>query len=66
VQTAAEISRFKCKKCKDTGYIIKAQINAQPLMTPCACLEIENVKRLWKNSGINMENLEKTFTNFEE
>lgn len=66
MQTAAEISRFKCKKCKDTGYIIKAQINAQPLMTPCTCLEIENVKRLWKNSGINMENLEKTFTNFEE
>lgn len=35
-------------------------------MTPCDCLEIENVKRLWKNSGINTENLEKTFSNFEE
>ena len=28
-------SPFKCELCKDTGYIIKPQINAQPLMTPC-------------------------------
>nr|WP_275297122.1 ATP-binding protein [Clostridium sp. YIM B02569] len=66
VKAAQETGHFKCEKCKDTGYIIKAQFHAQPLMTPCSCLEIENVKRLWKNSGINPENLEKTFSNFEE
>lgn len=61
-----KMNHFKCELCKDTGYIIKPQINAQPLMTPCKCLENEKVKRLWKNSGINMENLNKTFSNFEE
>jgi DNA replication protein DnaC len=48
------------------GYIIKKQPNAQPLMTPCKCMEIEKVKRLWKNSGIDAEVLDKTFSNFEE
>lgn len=60
------MSQFKCELCKDVGYIIKMQPNAQPLMTPCKCMELEKVKRLWKNSGINAEVLDKTFSNFEE
>lgn len=35
-------------------------------MTPCKCLETEKVKRLWRNSGINTDNLDKAFSNFEE
>ena len=61
-----KMSHFKCELCKDTGYIIKPQINTQPLMTPCKCLETEKVKRLWRNSGINTDNLDKAFSNFEE
>lgn len=60
------MSQFKCELCKDVGYIIKMQPNAQPLMTPCKCMELERVKRLWKNSGINAEVIDKTFSNFEE
>ncbi|WP_297429936.1 ATP-binding protein [Clostridium sp.] len=60
------MSQFKCELCKDVGYIIKMQPNAQPLMTPCKCMELEKVKRLWKNSGINAEVIDKTFSNFEE
>lgn len=59
-------NHFKCELCKDVGYIIKMQVNAQPLMTPCKCLETEKVKRLWKNSGINTDDLNKAFNNFEE
>ena len=59
-------SPFKCELCKDTGYIIKPQINAQSLMIPCKCLKNEQVKRLWRNSGINTDNLDKAFSNFEE
>jgi len=61
-----KMSLFKCELCKDTGYIIKQQVNAQPLMTPCKCLENEKIKRLWRNSGINTDNLDKAFSNFEE
>lgn len=61
-----ETSRFKCKKCKDTGFIIKKNEHSQPTMTTCKCLEDEKTKRLWSNSGINTDNLDKTFSNFEE
>lgn len=59
-------SHFKCELCKDIGYIIKPQINVQSLMTTCKWLETERVKRLWRNSGINTDNLDKSFNNFEE
>ncbi|NOW08910.1 DNA replication protein DnaC [Clostridium saccharobutylicum] len=59
-------SHFRCKLCNDTGFIIKEQARSQPLMTPCKCLEAEKVKRLWKNSGINTDNLDKSFSNFKE
>lgn len=32
----------------------------------CKCFEVEKVKRLWKNSGINIDNLDKLFSNFKE
>ncbi|EKQ56314.1 MAG: DNA replication protein [Clostridium sp. Maddingley MBC34-26] len=60
------MSHFKCDLCKDTGYIIKHQEHSQPLMTPCECLEVEKVKRLWINSGINTDDLDKSFGNFDE
>ena len=61
-----EKSHFKCNLCKDTGYIITPKEHSQPIMTPCSCMEDDKVKRLWSNSGINTDNLDKTFSNFEE
>lgn len=34
-------------------------------MTPCKCIESDKVKKFWRNSGINTDNLEKSFKNFE-
>lgn len=34
-------------------------------MTPCKCLELDKVNRLWRSSGINPEDLDKSFKNFE-
>lgn len=61
-----EKNQYKCPICKDTGYIIINQIHAQPFMKPCECVEKDKVKRLWSNSGINTEDLDKSFGNFEE
>jgi DNA replication protein DnaC len=56
---------YKCNECRDTGYIITPQEHSQPLMTPCKCIESDKVKKFWRNSGINTDNLEKSFKNFE-
>ncbi|WP_261830583.1 ATP-binding protein [Inconstantimicrobium mannanitabidum] len=58
--------QYKCDLCKDLGYIMTPQEHSQPLFTPCKCQEREKLKRLWNASGINIDNLDKTFTNFEE
>ncbi|MGN2368430.1 ATP-binding protein [Clostridium cagae] len=63
--TTQKTNHFKCKLCNDTGYIMTLKGNSQPIMTPCKCLEDEKVKRLWSNSGINTDNLNKSFSNFE-
>lgn len=60
------MNRFKCSSCNGTGFIIKPNDKGQTIMTPCKCLEDEKVKRLWRNSGINTDNLDKSFSNFEE
>jgi len=65
-ERSQETNQYKCELCKDTGFIQKPQANMQPIMTPCKCLEDERVKRLWRNSGINTDNLDKSFSNFEE
>lgn len=61
-----ETIQYKCEICKDTGVIIIPQEDRQPLMRSCECSEKEKIKRMWTNSGINTEDLDKTFTNFEE
>ncbi len=58
-------SLYKCEKCKDAGYIITNKPHLQPIMTPCRCAEADKVERLWRSSGINPDDLEKTFRNFE-
>lgn len=54
-----------CPICNGIGWIIKKQEHSQPIMTPCKCVEDEKVKRIWSNSGINTDSLDKSFGNFE-
>ncbi|WP_206154635.1 ATP-binding protein [Clostridium beijerinckii] len=61
-----ETNQYKCNLCKDTGYIITPQPDRQPIMTPCKCSENDKVRRLWQNSGINSDNIGKSFSNFDE
>lgn len=61
-----EICQYKCEICKDVGYIITPQKDRQPVMKTCKCVEQEKIKRMWSNSGINTEDLDKSFGNFEE
>lgn len=56
---------YSCINCKDTGFIITQKEHSQPIMTPCKCYEADKVKKLWRNSGINTDDLEKSFKNFE-
>ena len=64
IQTQKSQSNI-CPICKGTGWIIKKQEHSQPIMTLCKCTEEEKIKRLWANSGINTDNLDKSFSNFE-
>lgn len=34
-------------------------------MKPCVCVERDKTNRMWRNSGINAEDLDKSFVNFE-
>lgn len=58
-------SSYSCELCQDIGYIIIPQERIQPLMKPCKCLEKDKTNRMWRNSGINTEDLDKSFSNFE-
>lgn len=56
---------FSCPYCRDTGYIIIPQLHSQPLMKPCKCKTIEKTSKHWRNSGININDLDKDFRSFE-
>lgn len=56
---------YKCNLCKDTGCIIIHNEKAADTIKPCRCKEEGKIKRLWINSGIRTEDIEKTFSNFE-
>lgn len=56
-----QIHSYKCEVCKDKGFI-----ETKPgFYKPCKCQEIEKMKRMWKHSGISVDDLDKSFSNFE-
>lgn len=59
-------SLYECNICRDTGYIIKNQENSQPVMTACKCMKKKKNIQMWKNTGISIENIDKSFNNFYE
>lgn len=44
---------------------MKDNIDSQPTMSRCSCLEVERSKNIMKNSGINIEQSKQTFSNYE-
>lgn len=45
-------SKYKCPKCKDTGWI-----QTEKGYRRCECYELDYIQRLWKNFGINPEDV---------
>jgi DNA replication protein DnaC len=58
-------SSYKCDRCQDTGWALIERKDAAPLAVSCACRELEVIRSQWKAAGINPENSQQTFSNFE-
>lgn len=58
-------SSYKCEKCCDTGWVMKGQQGIYTIVEDCECARIENAKRQWKASGIDVENCTQSFDNFQ-
>lgn len=56
---------YKCNRCRDTGWILKRQNNAQPLALQCDCQKKERIKDHWRSCGINPEMINYKFANFQ-
>lgn len=55
---------YKCDRCKDIG-LIAIQKGDTTVYQECECVRLEKLNRLWENSGISIDNLNKSFSNFE-
>ncbi|HCW52610.1 MAG TPA: AAA family ATPase [Clostridium sp.] len=55
---------YKCRLCRDTGWILEARERGQPLAVECECRKRDKVKNQWKVCGINPEMINCTFRNF--
>lgn len=55
----------KCPLCNGYGMIQVKKADGSTVFKECECSKKEKLDRMWRNSGINTENLDKTFTNFE-
>lgn len=56
---STETNRYKCEKCKDTGWVVNGNN-----FTRCGCFEIKEAELIFENSGIKDKSF--TFTNFQE
>ena len=50
--SAASINKYKCYKCRDTGFI-----QTEKGFRRCECYEADYLKRLWENFGVNPEDV---------
>lgn len=47
-------ANYKCSSCKDTGFQIIQQLNAQPVIKECSCRNRERLRVEWQESGFNI------------
>lgn len=45
--------KYKCEKCKDTGFTIIHSDKCQPTMRVCECRKKESSKKQWANYGVD-------------
>ena len=55
----------KCPLCNGYGMVQIVEKDGKVVFKECECSKKEKLNRMWRNSGINTENLDKTFSNFE-
>lgn len=54
-----------CNICNDTRFIKYEDDKGYDMYKPCKCMQMAKIQRIWEQSGISMENIDKTFKNFE-
>ena len=60
----AKKSNYKCLNCKDTGYEIIQQVNAQPIIRECNCRKKARLRQQWQDNGFNILCNDLTFSKF--
>lgn len=63
-QNTEQKVNYKCRKCRDTGFILHRQEGMQDSAVECECYAVRQAKELLDNSGISEGFRKKTFDNF--
>lgn len=58
--------QISCKICNDKEWIPVTREDGSEVFTRCSCYKIKRAKRMWKKSGFDTDNREKTFKTFKE
>jgi DNA replication protein DnaC len=53
-KSQAPKANYKCINCRDSGFEVISQLNAQPIIRECGCRKKERLKREWQDSGFNI------------
>jgi len=55
----------QCNLCNDTGFIPYRDKDGHEIYKLCKCREMAKVQKIWESSGISINDIEKSFKNFE-
>lgn len=55
---------YNCPICCDTGFIPTEDENGYVVYKYCKCREMARVEKIWKDSGISINDIDKSFKNF--
>lgn len=58
-------SLINCEICNDTGFTVYKDEKGYDMYKPCKCMQMAKVQRIWEQSGISVNDIDKTFKNFE-
>lgn len=54
-----------CPLCRGTGMVLSKKEGIYTSYKPCKCAEMDKVNIQWKKSGLNINDMDKSFKNFE-
>lgn len=58
-------SSIKCEICNDIGFTSYTDDKGYLMYKPCKCQQMAKVQKIWESSGISVNDIDKTFKNFE-